>query len=152
MGSHRDVMKLIRPHRGVDEADPGGSLSLRVELVAIETDGLLVVRDRSGREFRCEWVDTGLRVGVPLVPGDRLLVFGPSGGEPGLVLGRIGRYSPECTGQTDVLLCATQSMTLRCGESSIDLRADGKVMIRGEDVLVRAKGTKRIRAGTVSIN
>jgi len=25
-------------------------------------------------------------------------------------------------------------------------------MIRGDDVLVRAKGTKRIRAGTVSIN
>jgi hypothetical protein len=43
-------------------------------------------------------------------------------------------------------------LSLKCGDASIDLRADGKVMIRGEDVLVRAKGTKRIRAGTVSIN
>ena len=43
-------------------------------------------------------------------------------------------------------------LTLVCGQASIDLRADGKVMIRGEDVLVRAKGTQRIRAGTVSIN
>ena len=41
---------------------------------------------------------------------------------------------------------------LRCGEASLDLRADGKVLLRGDDVLVRAKGTQRIRAGTVSIN
>ena len=33
-----------------------------------------------------------------------------------------------------------------------DLRADGKVRSRGDDVLVRAKGTQRIRAGSVSIN
>lgn len=47
---------------------------------------------------------------------------------------------------------ATEALTLACGKSSIELRADGKLMVRGEDVLVRATGTQRIRAGTVSIN
>jgi hypothetical protein len=50
------------------------------------------------------------------------------------------------------VLQAAHTLSLQCGLSSIDLRADGKVVIKGDDVLVRAKGTKRIRAGSVSIN
>ena len=53
---------------------------------------------------------------------------------------------------TGISIDATNSLSLKCGEASIELRADGKVLIKGEDVTVRAKGTKRIRAGTVSIN
>ena len=67
------------------------------------------------------------------------------------MLGRIGRYQEPGT-QRQVTIEAQESVTLKCGDSSVDLRADGKLMIRGEDVLVRAKGTQRIRAGTVSIN
>jgi hypothetical protein len=47
---------------------------------------------------------------------------------------------------------ADQAMQRGQRESTVDLRADGKVMVRGEDVLLRAKGTQRIRAGTVAIN
>jgi hypothetical protein len=49
-------------------------------------------------------------------------------------------------------LTATETLTLKCGEASVNLRADGQVMVKGEDVLLRAKGTQRIRAGNVAIN
>jgi hypothetical protein len=69
----------------------------------------------------------------------------------GVVLGRVSRYRGQQPPE-HVVVGAGKSLTLQCGQASIDLHVDGKVMIRGEDVLVRAKGTKRIRAGSVSIN
>jgi hypothetical protein len=67
-------------------------------------------------------------------------------------MGVVGPYrAPEP--QKRLTLEATEVLTLKCGEVSIDLRAaDGKMMLRGEDVLLRAKGTQRIKAGSVSIN
>ncbi|CAN5421075.1 hypothetical protein BH11PSE9_BH11PSE9_04260 [soil metagenome] len=63
----------------------------------------------------------------------------------------MGRYNPPAV-QAIVTIEANESLTLKCGEASIDLRADGQVMVRGEDVLLRAKGTQRIRAAKVAIN
>lgn len=84
--------------------------------------------------------------------GDEVLLFVPAGQSArGIVLGRVGLHT-AATMLPQVSIEATESISLKCGQSSIDLRADGKIVIRGEDVLVRAKGTQRIRAGTVSIN
>jgi len=88
---------------------------------------------------------------MAMEPGDIVLVLPPAGGEPGIVIGRIGRYTPPQP-HANLTLEATESLTLKCGEASVDLRADGKVMVRGDDVLIRAKGTQRIRAGNVAIN
>jgi hypothetical protein len=104
-----------------------------------------------GGEWDCEWLNTGAIVALVLKPGDHLLVLPPAGHEPGIVLGRIGRYC-EPQPEAHVTIEAGETLTLKCGESSVDLRADGKVMVRGQDVLLRAKGTQRIRAGTVAIN
>ena len=82
---------------------------------------------------------------------DIVLVHPPQDGLPGIVLGRVGRYRPQ-TPEVNVVIEATDALTLKCGNSVVDLRADGKVLIKGDDVTVRAKGTKRIRAGSVSIN
>ena len=121
----------------------------RVTLRAVLDDGTLAVRDDEGREFACDWLDTG--VALPLAPGDPLLAFAPCALSRGIVLGRVGRYAPSHL-QAAITLEATESLTLKCGDASIDLRADGKVMVRGDDVLIRAKGTQRIRAGNVAIN
>ena len=127
------------------------AILIRADLLAIEEDGTLFVHTIDGREFHCDWIESPASAGIRLEPGDCLLVTPPAHGQPGVVLGRIGRYrkpQPEAR----VTIEATETLTLRCGESSVDLRADGKVMVRGEDVLLRAKGTQRIRAGTVAIN
>ncbi len=127
------------------------STPLRASLVSIGSDGALRVRFPNGVECLCDCLETALASQQALAEGDRLLVLPASADGPAIVLGRIGKYREARTVER-LTLDATESLTLKCGDASIDLRADGKVMIRGEDVLVRAKGTKRIRAGTVSIN
>ena len=47
---------------------------------------------------------------------------------------------------------AAAALTLTCGKASITLHRDGKVVIRGVDVVSRASGTNRIRGGTIELN
>lgn len=138
--------QLAESPRAMPSAPP-----LRTELIAVGEDGSLIVRATDGREFHCDWLEGPATAGIRLEPGDRLLVTPPADGQPGVVLGRIGRYR-EPRPEAHVTIEAGETLTLKCGESSVDLRADGKVMVRGEDVLLRAKVTQRIRAGTVAIN
>ena len=123
---------------------------LRATLRLARTDGLLDVETDRGQIWTCEVLLTGN--GMTLAPGDQVLVLPPDAATGmGVVLGRVGRYEAPAL-QASITIEATETLSLKCGEASIDLRADGKVMVRGEDVLLRAKGTQRIRAGTVSIN
>jgi hypothetical protein len=141
----------------VDSAsESGGSIDapvlldrpVRAHLVRIDGDGTLLVRIVGQVVIRCDWVQQS----VELSEGDELLVFTPTNPDTrGVVVGRIGQYR-EPAKPAHASLESSETLTLRCGQSSIDLRADGKVLIKGEDVTVRAKGTQRIRAGTVSIN
>jgi hypothetical protein len=122
---------------------------------AIAEDGTVRVRMPDGRATDCDWLESPGNQGVSVCIGDTVLVMWVLFSERPVVAGRIGRYrAPLETMQPQdaVIFEAKEKLTLRCGESSIDLCADGRVMIRGDDVLVRAKGTQRIRAGTVSIN
>jgi len=59
--------------------------------------------------------------------------------------------SVECDGQR-VVISAEQELVLRCGKASIHLRSDGRVRIRGTDVVSRASATNRLRGGNVQIN
>jgi hypothetical protein len=45
-----------------------------------------------------------------------------------------------------------EEVELRCGEATITLRANGKVLIRGAYVETRSSGTNRIKGGSVQIN
>lgn len=121
------------------------------ELVCVDAAGGLVVDIPGAGRQLVAWLESHGNSGLVLKVGDRLLVALGDGDCPSVALGRIGRYDVQRPG-TNVTIEATESLTLKCGEASIDLRADGKVMVRGEDVLLRAKGTQRIRGGTVSIN
>lgn len=51
-----------------------------------------------------------------------------------------------------IVFAANTELVLRCGEGSITLGADGKVSIRGMDVVSSATRTQRIRGGAVRIN
>lgn len=51
-----------------------------------------------------------------------------------------------------VRLEAAEEIVLRCGDASIVLRRNGRVLIRGTYVETRAAGTNRIKGGSVSIN
>lgn len=119
------------------------------KVLAIRPDGLIDVLGPGKHAVTCAWLEGSGTAGVVLGPGDVVLLSQHSEDAPPVVLGRIGRYGQPAA-QVD--LQAGQALALKCGSASIELRADGKILIAGEDVLVRAKGTKRIRAGAVSIN
>ena len=51
-----------------------------------------------------------------------------------------------------VVLEGKDEIVLRCGEASITLRRNGRVVIRGAYVEARSKGVNRIRGGSVQIN
>lgn len=125
--------------------------SLTAELLAIDEESGLLVRTASGFEFHCDWLENSQNANIELEIGDRLLCMPPIGQEPGIALGRIGKYQKPQP-QQNVTIEASETLTLKCGEASVELRKDGKAMVKGEDVLLRAKGTQRIRAGTVAIN
>ena len=88
--------------------------------------------------------------------GDEVLVHCPAkSSERAVVLGRVGRLSrSKEAGEPEkhIAIEASESLTLKCGESSVQLRKDGKVMVLGKDVLTRAKRTARIKGGSVAIN
>lgn len=125
--------------------------SLRAELLTIDEEGGLLVRSADGFDFHCDWLENSQNANIELEIGDRLLCMPPTEYGPGIVLGRIGKYQKPQS-QQNLTIEATETLTLKCGEASVELRKDGKAMVKGEDVLLRAKGTQRIRAGTVAIN
>ena len=47
---------------------------------------------------------------------------------------------------------AKHKLVLRCGEASITLQRDGRVIVRGADILTRSSGLNRIKGGAVQIN
>lgn len=51
-----------------------------------------------------------------------------------------------------VVVEGRDEIVLRCGEASITLRRNGRVVVRGTYVETRSEGVNRIRGGAVQIN
>jgi hypothetical protein len=51
-----------------------------------------------------------------------------------------------------VVLEANDEIVLKCGEASITLRRNGRIVIRGVYVETRARGVNRVKGGSVAIN
>jgi hypothetical protein len=86
-----------------------------------------------------------------------LLVF--EDGDPtlpiiaGVIKDRVGDAQPARTPLKDKLVLESKSeLTLVCGQSSITLRKDGRVMVKGAELMSRASGTNKIRGASVKIN
>ena len=101
--------------------------------------------------------------------GDLVLVARNAGDHAqGVVLGRLGpsRHpttpAPHRTTESEaagvpatpdtLVLEAKHSLTLRVGDGSITIREDGKILIKGKDLVSHATRMNRIKGGAVSIN
>jgi Domain of unknown function (DUF6484) len=51
-----------------------------------------------------------------------------------------------------LILDAQEEIVLNCGKSSVTLRKDGKIIIKGTDIVSRASGANKLRGATVQIN
>lgn len=72
-----------------------------------------------------------------------------------LLVGLVGAPAPAQSATIDgkrIVLTGEEEVELRCGEASISLKKNGKLVIRGATVETRARGTNRIKGGSVQIN
>ena len=96
-----------------------------------------------------------------LQPGDVVLVWRPAeDAQRAVIFGRITAPVAAAVPTTDaraeipdtLVLEARESLTLRVGNGSITIRADGKILIKGKDLVSHAQRMNRIRGGAVAIN
>src|SRR5215207_7329910 len=89
--------------------------------------------------------------------GDDVFVWLPTeASTDGILLGRIGPSHADSAAPdeppAELVLEARSSLTLRVGDGSIEIRADGKILIKGSDLVSHASRVNRIRGGAVAIN
>jgi hypothetical protein len=132
---------------------------IRAEVLEIHDESFVVVTcERDGRsEHGCDLLHTSEQSALLLAPGDTVLVwFADAETERGVVLGRLGpsHAIPPVSNPVpdDLVVEAQKSLTLKCGEASMTLREDGKVLTKGTDVVSHARRMNRVKGGAVSIN
>ena len=62
-----------------------------------------------------------------------------------------GRVEVDADGER-LVVSANTRLVLRCGQASITLSADGRVVVRGTHVISHSSGLNRIKGGAVQIN
>jgi hypothetical protein len=125
-------------------------------VVGITPDGEILV-DYPGNQvgpIRARWAASG-----PLDAAEQsvLLVF-ENGDKSlpiiaGIVRDRIDDPRLTRVGTKDELaLEAKKELILVCGKSSVTLRSDGRIILKGVEILSRASGSNKIRGASVKIN
>ena len=112
--------------------------------------------DPQGQPFEADILFTSDDMPLTLAPGDKVLVHIAPDQTP-LVLGRIGlsrspHASPKDGPEDELVLEAKSNLTLKCGDGSITIRNDGKILLKGKNIVSVALETNRIKGGAVSIN
>ena len=51
-----------------------------------------------------------------------------------------------------IVFDAKKEIVLRCGEGSVTIKTDGKIIIKGTNILSRSKGVNKIKGASVNIN
>jgi len=148
-----------------------GELRLaRGRVAGHEPDGRVRVRTGAepGQEIACDVLTAGTGAPARFRAGDDVLIARPEPPlKPGIILGAVGpaRAAAEARAleaaspgrplelrSREIVIEAGDELILRCGQASIRITRDGKIVIRGEHILSRAKGTQRIKGGSVAIN
>jgi hypothetical protein len=92
---------------------------------------------------------------LTLHAGDCVLIWGVEATDEPVVIGRVGpAHGERAPDETPAVLTieAQHSLTLRVGDGSITIRDDGKILIKGKDLVSHAQRLNRIKGGSVSIN
>lgn len=135
---HNDQGRLLVDFAG----NPFGPLRARTTLVLAPAELQRAVVEQRAVLLLFEEGDPGRPIVVGLLHDEVPAVEAPAP-EPKLEVEADGRR---------VELEAADELVLRCGQASIVLRRNGRVVIRGTYVETRAKGVNRIKGGSVLIN
>jgi hypothetical protein len=119
----------------------------------LEVNEAVVVLVDDADPLACDVLVTGGPAYLNLGTGDEVLVWRPAvPAERGIVLGKVEPPGAEAETPSELVVEARENLTLRCGDGSITLRADGKILIKGKDLVSHAQRTNRIKGGSVAIN
>jgi hypothetical protein len=128
--------------RGVvaSEATPDG-ISVRCDLEDIV-------------EVACDLLQVADGPPLRLVVGEPVLLLLSGSERRGYILGRILQPTTAEPAEKpdELVLEASHSLTLRVGDGSITIREDGKILIKGKDLVSHATRRNRIKGGSVEIN
>ena len=170
--------KLVHIHKTVEEKPDSelkkGALPLEAHggvtsgrIYAVSEDGtiLVVIPSRSQAPRRA---GTLADVDPSDVGREVVLAFTPERGDRPVILGLVAEHgrSAEKTridlersdvedvriDGRSVHLKAADEILLECGQGSIRLRKDGKIIVKGLQIVSRAKGVNKIKGAAVSIN
>jgi hypothetical protein len=124
--------------------------------VVVTAHGAIIVRLADAHSVSCDVLHASERP-LLLVEGDDVLIWRDSEqADTGLILGRIGpshvTVAAEDEIPDEILLEAKHSLTLRVGDGSITIRKDGRILVKGKDLVSHAQRMNRIKGGAVSIN
>ncbi len=137
----------------------------RARLIAVDgsDSGRVRFEEEAAEEVDCDVLHASANP-PELALGDTVLVWCPPTGEREIILGRIGSKhtqgndgakTPKNLPQAhpdELVLEAKHSLTLRVGAGSITIREDGKILIKGKDLVSHAQRLNRIKGGAVQIN
>jgi hypothetical protein len=134
----------LQPISGVHRGDVIGFADNGAPLVCTVGDGAIL---------ECELLRTGEKT-PPVRRGDLVMLWrSPESDVPSVILGRVGPSRPDLDAIPDVIVLeAKQSLTIACGSGSITIRADGKILVKGKDLVSHATRLNRIKGGAVQIN
>jgi hypothetical protein len=135
----------------------GTSTTIGTVIGCDDAFNLAVERD-DGTAVLCDILTQGHAHAAPdYNEGDRVLLWeGLDQPGRGVVLGLIGPPPTKADAQpempAEVVIEARSGLTLRVGDGSITIREDGRILIKGRELVSHAKGMNRIRGGSVAIN
>jgi len=138
----------------------------------LTSEGMILVQDKNDTNatYPCHFLRTSAAILPKISSGDSVIYRVPELDEVnGVVLGIIESYtgiddnvakklkkndiSQMTTLEDKVLhIKADEGLVIECGKSSIILNKDGKVQIKGIELLSRARGMNKIKGAGVNIN
>lgn len=143
----------------IDESRDAAGRLRTATVIEIEDGGDVGVVTPGNPPIRtkCDVLLTANSPQLALTLGARVLVLLPAAGESrGCVLGLVATYTvprPELERPpARVRLAAQLELVLECGKASLTMHEDGRVVIKGTDIVSHARRTQKIRGGTVHIN
>jgi hypothetical protein len=107
---------------------------------------------RARRLAELTTADKGREVALMFDGGDpeKPVIIGCVGEAPNMA--RVTSNDPVEIDAESIVFKGDREVVLRCGDASITLRKDGRIVVRGAYVETRSSGVNRIKGGSVQIN
>jgi hypothetical protein len=150
-----------------DPLAPAGADTRVGHLAGIDDEGRVLFRASQGGEPFPVAIAVPISDGVvarAARTGERALVVRVGASDDWMLVGLVRERLPQrvrSAGPGDVevrldgdklVFEAERAIELRCGHSSLTLRKDGKIVLKGDYVVSASRGPNKIRGATISLN